>query len=44
MLIMKQAYPMISDIHFWAQFPGESLASGSARMQYIAEQVLPKLR
>ena len=41
---LKQAYPMISDIHFWAQFPGESLASGSARMQYIAEQVLPKLR
>lgn len=41
---LKQAYPMISDIHFWAQFPGESLASGSARMRYIAEQVLPKLR
>ncbi|MEM7097711.1 MAG: LLM class flavin-dependent oxidoreductase [Pseudomonadota bacterium] len=37
-------YPMISDIHFWAQFPGESLESGSARMRYIAEEVLPKLR
>ncbi|MEM1232256.1 MAG: LLM class flavin-dependent oxidoreductase [Pseudomonadota bacterium] len=38
------SYPMISDIHFWAQFPGESHASGSARMRYIAEQVLPQLR
>ncbi len=37
-------YPMISDIHFWAQFPGESLESGSARLAYIAEKVLPRLR
>jgi alkanesulfonate monooxygenase SsuD/methylene tetrahydromethanopterin reductase-like flavin-dependent oxidoreductase (luciferase family) len=37
-------YPMISDIHFWAQFPGESVAAGNRRMQYIAEQVLPRLR
>jgi alkanesulfonate monooxygenase SsuD/methylene tetrahydromethanopterin reductase-like flavin-dependent oxidoreductase (luciferase family) len=37
-------YPMISDIHFWAQFPGESVESGNRRMQYIAEQVLPRLR
>ena len=37
-------YPMISDIHFWAQFPGESIESGNRRMRYIAEQVLPRLR
>ena len=37
-------YPMLSDIHFWAQFPGEPLESGSRRMQYIAENVLPRLR
>ena len=37
-------YPMIRDIHFWAQFPGESVESGDARMRYIAEQVLPRLR
>ena len=37
-------YPMIRDIHFWAQFPGESLESGSARLAYIAEKVLPRLR
>ena len=41
---LKNAYPMISDIHFWAQFPGESLASGSERMTYIAQEVLPKLK
>lgn len=37
-------YPMISDIHFWAQFPGEAVESGNRRLQYIAEQVLPRLR
>ena len=37
-------YPMIRDIHFWAQFPGESASSGDRRMRYIAENVLPKLR
>jgi alkanesulfonate monooxygenase SsuD/methylene tetrahydromethanopterin reductase-like flavin-dependent oxidoreductase (luciferase family) len=37
-------YPMISDIHFWAQFPGEPVAAGNRRMHYIAEQVLPRLR
>jgi alkanesulfonate monooxygenase SsuD/methylene tetrahydromethanopterin reductase-like flavin-dependent oxidoreductase (luciferase family) len=37
-------YPMIRDIHFWAQFPGESVESGSKRMHYIAENVLPRLR
>ena len=41
---LKNAYPMISDIHFWAQFPGEPLASGSERMTYIAQEVLPKLK
>ena len=39
-----QQYPMISDIHFWAQFPGESVESGNRRMSYIAEKVLPALR
>ncbi len=41
---LKRQYPMISDIHFWAQFPGESMDSGSARLTYIAENVLPQLR
>ncbi len=37
-------YPMIADIHFWAQFPGESVESGTRRLTYIAEKVLPALR
>ena len=36
-------YPNIKDIHFWAQFPGESVASGNARLEYIAREVLPRL-
>ena len=39
-----EQYPQISDIHFWAQFPGESVESGDRRMAYIAEKVLPRLR
>jgi alkanesulfonate monooxygenase SsuD/methylene tetrahydromethanopterin reductase-like flavin-dependent oxidoreductase (luciferase family) len=41
---MIATYPNIRDIHFWAQFPGESTASGDKRMRYIAEKVLPRLR
>ncbi|MEM1142437.1 MAG: LLM class flavin-dependent oxidoreductase [Pseudomonadota bacterium] len=41
---LQAAYPMISDIHFWAQFPGESVESGNRRLKYIAENVLPRLR
>lgn len=37
-------YPQIEDLHFWAQFPGESVESGTRRMEYIAEKVLPRLR
>jgi alkanesulfonate monooxygenase SsuD/methylene tetrahydromethanopterin reductase-like flavin-dependent oxidoreductase (luciferase family) len=37
-------YPLISDIHFWAQFPGEPVDSGTRRLQYIADKVLPRLR
>lgn len=36
--------PQIEDLHFWAQFPGESVESGTRRMRYIAENVLPRLR
>jgi len=41
---LVKSYPRISDIHFWAQFPGESVDSGNVRMHYIAEKVLPRLR
>ena len=41
---MIEQYPQISDIHFWAQFPGEGIETGNRRMAYIAEKVLPRLR
>lgn len=40
---MLKTYPNIRDIHFWAQFPGESVESGNKRLRYIAENVLPRL-
>lgn len=41
---MLKAYPEIIDVHFWAQFPGESVESGSRRIEYIAGKVLPRVR
>ena len=41
---MLTEYPEIIDVHFWAQFPGESVARGSRRLQYIADHVLPRVR
>ncbi|MFK7977828.1 MAG: LLM class flavin-dependent oxidoreductase [Halioglobus sp.] len=41
---LTDTFPNIRDIHFWAQFPGESVESGNARLQYIAEKVLPRLK
>jgi alkanesulfonate monooxygenase SsuD/methylene tetrahydromethanopterin reductase-like flavin-dependent oxidoreductase (luciferase family) len=40
---LLKTYPNIRDIHFWAQFPGESVESGNKRLRYIAENVLPRL-
>lgn len=36
--------PEIVDMHFWAQFPGESIESGSSRIEYLANNVLPQVR
>ncbi len=41
---MLDDYPEIVDVHFWAQFPGESVESGSRRIEYLAKAVLPQLR
>lgn len=41
---MLHESPAIIDVHFWAQFPGESIESGSERIQYIATHVLPQVR
>jgi alkanesulfonate monooxygenase SsuD/methylene tetrahydromethanopterin reductase-like flavin-dependent oxidoreductase (luciferase family) len=37
------ARSQVKDIHFWAQLPGESVESGSRRLQYLASAVLSKL-
>jgi alkanesulfonate monooxygenase SsuD/methylene tetrahydromethanopterin reductase-like flavin-dependent oxidoreductase (luciferase family) len=39
-----RAYPQIRDLHFWAQFPGEPVASGQRRIEYMARHVLPRVR
>lgn len=41
---MLKQYPQIVDVHFWAQFPGESIASGTRRIECLAKNVLPKVR
>jgi len=41
---MLQQFPQIVDVHFWAQFPGESIASGSRRIECLATRVLPAVR
>ena len=36
--------PLIEDVHFWAQLPGEPVESGSRRIEYMAAKVLPEVR
>ncbi|MDV6306733.1 LLM class flavin-dependent oxidoreductase [Gordonia amicalis] len=38
------ATPQIEDVHFWAQLPGESIDSGSARIELLAGTVVPGVR
>jgi alkanesulfonate monooxygenase SsuD/methylene tetrahydromethanopterin reductase-like flavin-dependent oxidoreductase (luciferase family) len=41
---MLEQFPQIVDVHFWAQFPGESIESGTRRIECLANDVLPTLR
>jgi len=43
-LALLETYPQIVDLHFWAQFPGESIESGSRRIELLATKVLPEVR
>ncbi len=43
LVTLARRYPQVRDFHFWAQFPGESVESGSVRVQYIAEHVIPQV-
>jgi alkanesulfonate monooxygenase SsuD/methylene tetrahydromethanopterin reductase-like flavin-dependent oxidoreductase (luciferase family) len=36
-------YPQIRDLYFWSQLPGESVESGSGRMEYFWREVAPKV-
>jgi len=33
----------IKDFHYWAQFPGESIESGSERIQYLADKIITEV-
>jgi alkanesulfonate monooxygenase SsuD/methylene tetrahydromethanopterin reductase-like flavin-dependent oxidoreductase (luciferase family) len=37
-------HPQFVDVHFWAQLPGEAVESGSARVEYLARNVIPEVR
>ena len=41
---LLRATPQIKDVHFWAQLPGEPVDSGSERIAYLAEKVVPQVR
>ncbi|MCP2253779.1 Flavin-dependent oxidoreductase, luciferase family (includes alkanesulfonate monooxygenase SsuD and methylene tetrahydromethanopterin reductase) [Prauserella aidingensis] len=41
---LLRARPQIKDVHFWAQLPGESVESGSARIELLATKVMPEVR
>jgi hypothetical protein len=43
LVTLAAAYPQIRDFHYWAQLPGESVESGSARIQYLADKVIPEV-
>ncbi|HEX4107893.1 MAG TPA: LLM class flavin-dependent oxidoreductase [Solirubrobacteraceae bacterium] len=36
--------PQVRDVHFWGQLPGESVDSGSERVEYLAREVAPRVR
>ena len=38
-----ESMPLIDDIVLWAQLPGESVESGSRRIEYVAEHVIPEV-
>ena len=43
LVTLATAYPPIRDFHYWAQLPGESVDSGSAHIQYLADKVIPEV-
>jgi alkanesulfonate monooxygenase SsuD/methylene tetrahydromethanopterin reductase-like flavin-dependent oxidoreductase (luciferase family) len=41
---LLRSTPQIRDVHFWAQLPGEAIDHGSARIELLATQVIPRVR
>ena len=39
----RTACPQVRDFHYWAQLPGETVESGSERVQYLADKVIPEV-
>lgn len=42
--VLLRERPQITDVHFWAQLPGEPVDSGSARVELLATKVMPQVR
>ena len=38
-----ESTPLIDDVVLWAQLPGESVESGSKRIEYVAKHVIPEV-
>ena len=41
---LLRARPQVRDVHFWAQLPGEPVESGSRRIEFLTQCVLPDVR
>jgi alkanesulfonate monooxygenase SsuD/methylene tetrahydromethanopterin reductase-like flavin-dependent oxidoreductase (luciferase family) len=41
---LLRRYPQVKDVHFWAKLPGEAVESGTRRLEYLAEKVIPEVR
>jgi hypothetical protein len=43
LVALATEHPQVLDFHYWAQLPGEPVESGSARIQYLADHVIPQV-
>lgn len=43
LVVLATEHPQVRDFHYWAQLPSEPVESGSARIQYLADHVIPQV-
>ena len=43
LVALATEHPQVRDFHYWARLPGEPVESGSARIQYLADHVIPQV-